>query len=143
MAVADFVLFDRNQDGRHHHFSVKSRESRPLILLRLERPVRLAPLLVEHIEKPVYYKRSSDYVESLQGVVDAVGPRSNATDWVGVLMWGDWTSRTSRDACNCRIAARRSRIHLRLRYDSGLKNVNMPVWLRRIGFVHYSVSDEK
>ena len=147
LAIADFLLFDLNQDFATTTFSDIQRIA----------PAHTLSLSGDHyvsrrywsmpIDEPVYYKRNSDYVDRFKELLTMAVRDRTRTPWVGVFMSGGLDS-SSLAATACRLAERRPAVeaftyvfdHLipdQERYYAGLvaNHLGIPI--------HYSVRDEK
>jgi len=147
LAVADFLLFDMNQDAATTTFSDIQRIA----------PAHSLSLSKDHcvsrrywsmpIDEPVYYRRNSDYVDRFKELLTLAVRDRTRTPWIGVFMSGGLDS-SSLAATACQFSDRRPAVeaftyvfdHLipdAERYYAGLV-------ADRLGIpIHYNVRDDK
>jgi asparagine synthase (glutamine-hydrolysing) len=107
LAIADFLLFDLNQDPTTTSFADIQRLPPAHRAIWSEAGLRISQYWTLPVDEPLYYRRASDYVERFGELLNTAVDDRLRTNRVGVFMSGGLDSPTLA-ATACRILRQRS-----------------------------------
>jgi asparagine synthase (glutamine-hydrolysing) len=88
LAIADFLLFEMNQDPATSSFADVQRLAPAHTASICKDDFRIGRYWTMPIDEPLYYKKSSDYVERFTELLTVAVRERMRTPWVGVFMSG-------------------------------------------------------